>query len=155
MVNGGRTQLSAKTVIGGLGVLVVFVVGGVMAFAVGLVETLGYESQGISGTGLMSTKSGYSLGLNTCYFTKGKHFFAEYDGDIRNGALIVHLYKIGSMPTSDTPYYRVISQSGKGTVTFLIQESGLYRINFNGSVLGAQPGTGQYDLSYRMCWGVR
>ena len=155
VVNGGRTQIAGKSVVGGLGVLGALVVGVAMAYSVGLLETLGYESRSLNGNGLTSTKSGYSFGLQTWYFTKGQRFFAEYDGDIRSGALIVHLYKFGSMPTADTPYYRTIDHNGTGTVTFPIQESGLYRITFSGSVLGAQPGIGQYDLTYQMRWGVR
>ncbi len=151
----GRTEISGKAVVGGLGVLLVGVVGMVLAFATGMVETLGYESRGVSGNGLASTKSGYSLGMKTFYFTKGQEYFVTYDVVIQQGRLIVHLYKLGSMPTSDTPYHRQISQGGKGTLRFPIQESGWYRMSFSGSVLGDKPGTGKYDLSYRIRWGIR
>lgn len=107
------------------------------------------------GNGLTSMKSGYSLGINTFYFFKGQEFFADYEADIRKGALIVHLYKFGSTPTSDSPYFHKINQSGKGTVQISIRESGLYRMNVSGSVLGAKSGTGRYDLSYQMRWGIR
>ena len=151
----GRTEISGKAVVGGLGVLLVVVIGMALAFAVGVVETLGYESRVVSGNGLTSTKSGYSLGLKTFYFTKGQEYYVMYDSVIQKGALIVHLYKMGSMPTSDTPYHRKISESGKGTVRFPIQESGWYGMSFSGSVLGAKHGAGRYDLSYQIRWGIR
>jgi hypothetical protein len=59
------------------------------------------------------------------------------------------------MPSSDTPYHRLISESEKGTVTFPIQESGLYRISFDGTVLGAERNGSGYDLSYHIRWGIR
>jgi hypothetical protein len=155
VVAGGRTEVSGNGVVVGLGALVLLVVGMVFSFATGAVETLGYESRGIGGNGLTSTKSGYSLGLKTFYFAKHQKFFAEYDSVIQRGSLIVHLYKLGSLPTSDTPYYRKISQSGKGTITFPIQQSGWYRMSFSGSVLGAEPSAGSYDLSYQIRWGIR
>ena len=150
-----RIAISGKVMVGGLGVLLTLVSGMVLAFATGLVETLGYESRTISGTGLTNTRSGYSLGLKTLYFEKGQDFFAEYETVIEKGSLVVHLYKIGSMPSSDTPYHRMISKSGKGTVEFPIQERGLYRISFSGTVLDAHRNTGGYDLSYHIRWGIR
>ena len=155
VVEGGRISISGKVVAGGLGVLLVLVAAGMLSLATGLVETLGYESRNISGTGFTSTRSGYSLGLKTLYFAKGQNFFAEYETVIEKGSLVVHLYKIGSMPSSDTPYHRMISESGKGRVNFPIQESGLYRISFSGTVLGAQRNTSGYDLSYHIRWGIR
>ncbi len=155
VVSDGRAEISGKVVVGGLGALLVLVVGMAVVFSVGIVETLGYESRGLGGNGLASTKSGYSFGLKTFYFTKGQNFFAEYDSAIRKGSLNVHLYKLGSMPTNDTPYYRKISESGNGTINFPIQESGLYRVNFNGSVLSSKHGAGSYDLSYEIRWGIR
>lgn len=151
----GRTKISAKAAAGGLGIFLILVTGMVLAFATGLVETLGYESRTISGNGLMSSRSGYSLGLKTYYFGKGRKFFAEYETDIQQGSLVVHLYKIGSMPSGETPYHQRISQSEKGTVVFPIQESGLYRISFRGTVLGGQRNPGGYDLSYHIHWGIR
>lgn len=155
VVKSGRTEISGKVVVGGLGVFVVLVIGVVLAFSTGVVETLGYESRDIRGNGLTSTRAGYSWGLKTFYFTKGQDFFAEYETAIQKGSLVIHLYKIGSMPSSETPYHRLISQSGKGTVTFPIQENGLYRISFRGTVLGQQRNAGGYDLSYHIRWGIR
>lgn len=126
-----------------------------MGFSTGIVEVLGYESRGLGGNGLTSTKSGYSFGLKTFYFTKGQNFFAEYETAIQKGSLIVHLYKLGSMPPNDTPYYRKISESGNGTINFPIQESGLYRVNLHGSVLASNHGVGSYDLSYETRRGIR
>lgn len=151
----GRTKVSGKVVVGGLGIFLMLVIGMVLAFATGLVETLGYESRTISGNGLTNSRSGYSWGLKTSYLGKGRKFFAEYETDIQQGSLVVHLYKIGSMPSSETPYHQRISQSGKGTVVFPIQESGLYRISFSGTVLGGQGNPGGYDLSYHIRWGIR
>ena len=155
VVERGRTEISGKVVVGGLGIFLVLVTGVILAFATGVVETLGYESRDISGNGLTSTRAGYSWGPKNFYFAKGQDFFAEYKTAIHKGSLVVHLYKIGSMPSSETPYHRMISQNGKGTVKFRIQESGLYRLSFDGTVLGTQRNAGGYDLSYHIRWGIR
>ncbi len=155
VVERGRTVISGKVVLGGIGIFSVLVTGMVLTFATGMVETLGYESRDLRGNGLTSTRSGYSWGLKTFYFAKGQDFFAEYETVIYKGSLVVHLYKIGSMPSSETPYHRMIAQSGNGTVKFPIQESGLYRISFDGTVLGTQRNTGGYNLSYHIRWGIR
>jgi len=155
VVESGRRKISGKIVVGGLGVIVVLVTGVILAFATGVIETLGYESRDLGGNGLTSIRSGSSWGLKTFYFAKGQDFFAEYETVIHKGSLVVHLYKIGSMPSSETPYHRMISQSGKGTVKFPIQESGLYRISFDGTLLGTQRNAGGYDLSYHIRWGIR
>jgi len=151
----GRTKISGKIVVGGLGTFLVLVTIMVLAFATGMLETLGYESRGITSNGFTSSRSGYSWGLKTFYFAKGQDFFAEYETEIQKGSLVVHLYKIGSMPSSETPYHRMISESGKGTVKFPIQATGLYRISFDGTVLGTQRNAGGYDLSYHIRWGIR
>lgn len=150
-----RTEFSGNIVVGGLGTVLILVAGLMVAFATGVVETLGYESSHVSGNGLTSTRAGYSLGLNTFYSDKGRKFFAEYETVIQQGSLVVHLYKVGSLPAGDTPYHEKISQSGKGTVKFPIQENGLYRISFSGSVLGASRNGDSYDLSYDIRWGIR
>ncbi len=155
MVKGGRTEISGNVLVGGLGTVLILVAGLMVAFATGVVETLGYESRNISGNGLTSMRSGYSLGLNTFYSDKGRKFFAEYETVIQQGSLIVHLYKVGSLPSSDTPHHKIILQSEKGTVKFPILKSGLYRISFSGSVLEAQPNDGIYDLSYDIRWGIQ
>lgn len=148
-------EISGKVVVGGFGVFLALMTVMVLAFATGMIETLGFESRDIDGNGLTSTGSGYSLGLKTFYFAKGQDFYAEYETSIQKGSLVVHLYKIGSMPSSETPYHRMISQSGKGTVKFHIQEGGLYRMSFSGTVLSTQQDAGGYDLSYHIRWGIR
>jgi hypothetical protein len=155
VVEDGRREMPGKVVVGGLGVFVVLVTVAILVFCSGVVETLGDESRDISGNGFTSTRSGYSWGLNTFYFGKGQEFFAEYETVIHQGSLVIHLYKIGSMPSSETPYHRMISQSGKDTVKFLILESGLYRILFDGTVLGRQREADSYNLSYHIRWGIR
>jgi hypothetical protein len=97
----GRIEFSGKIVVGGLGVSLVLVAGMVLAFATGMVETLGYESRDISGTGLTSTRMGHSFGLKTFYFIKGQEFFAEYETDIQKGSLTVHsMHKYWTLPTT-------------------------------------------------------
>ncbi|MCB0384875.1 MAG: hypothetical protein KDD43_05735 [Bdellovibrionales bacterium] len=150
-----QNQISGKVVVGGFGVLFMVVVGIVLALATGIMETLGYESRNINGNGLTNTQSGYSWGLNTFYFAKGQDFFAEYETVIHKGSLVIHLYEIGTAPSGDTPYHKVVSQSGRGTIKFPIQESGLYHISFSGSVLGEKQGDWSYDLSYQIRWGIR
>ena len=44
--------------------------------------------------------------------------------------MAVHLHEFWTLPTTDSPNYKNMTQSGKGTVTLPIQESGLYRIGF-------------------------
>lgn len=104
VVEKGRTEFSGKVVVGGLGVSLVLVAGMVLAFATGMVETLGYESRNISGNGFTSTRLDHSFGLKTFFFAKGQNFFAEYETVIQKGSLIVHLYKIGlcRLPTRRT-----------------------------------------------------
>lgn len=150
-----QNQISGKVLVGGFGVLCMLVVGMLLALTTGLIETLGYESRSINGTGLTNTRSGYSWGLTTFYFEKGQEFFAEYETVIHKGSLVIHLYKIGTVPSGDTPYHTMVSQSGKGTIKFPIQESGLYRMSFSGSVLGAKQHSGGYDMSYQIRWGIR
>jgi hypothetical protein len=152
---GGAIKLPPKYAAVGFGVLAVFMVGVMMAFATGQVQTLGYESRSLSGDGLTSMKAGHSLGLKTFYFFKNQEFFADYDTDIRKGALTIHLVQFGRLPSGNSPYHQKIRQSEKGTVRFRIQESGLYHIGFRGSVLGGQSRTGSYDLSYQIRWGIR
>ena len=150
-----QSQISGKVVIGGLGVLFTLVVGMVLAWTTGIMDTLGYESRTINGNGLTNTQSGYSWGFNTFYFVKGQDFFAEYETLIHKGSLVIHLYKVGTAPSGDTPYHRMISQSERGTIKFPIHESGLYRISFSGSVLGGARNDWGYDLSYQIRWGIR
>lgn len=148
-------EIFGKVVVGGLGTLLIIVAGLMVAFATGFLETLGYESRHVSGNGLTSTRSGYSLGLNTFYSDKGRKFFAEYEVVIQQGSLGIILYKVGSLSSSDTPLHEIISQSAKGTVKFPIQENGLYRISFRGSILGTQKNGDGYDMSYDIRWGIR
>jgi hypothetical protein len=152
---GGAIKLPPKYAAVGFGVLAVLMAGVMMAFATGQVQTLGYESRSLSGDGFTSLKAGHSLGIKTFFFFKNQDFFADYDADIRKGALSIHLVKFGRLPSGNSPYFRKIGESGKGTVTFPIQESGLYHIGFRGSVLGASSRTGSYDLSYQIRWGIR
>lgn len=126
VVEKGRTEFSGNAVIGGIGMFLMLVAGLMVAFATGVVETLGYESRHVTGNGLTSTRSGYSLGFNTFY-----------------------------SDTGDTPSHAKISQTEKGTVKFPILESGLYRISFSGSVLGASRDGDSYDLSYDIRWGIQ
>lgn len=155
LLESGQTESSGKVLVGGLGTLLMVVAGLMVGFATGILETLGYESRHVSGNGFTSTRSGYSLGFNTFYSDKGRKFFAEYETAIQQGFLVVHLYKVGSLPSRDTPLHEIIFRSGKGTVKFPIQESGLYRISVSGSILGAQPNGVDYDLSYDIRWGIR
>ncbi len=151
----GKTEISRVATVGGLGVTLVLVVGMMLLVVTGVVETLGYESRNINGNGLSSTNTGSSFGLKYFYFSKGQKFFAEYDAVIQKGSLFVHLTKLGSMPTGDSPYSQKIFKSGKGTVTFPIQENGLYKMSVSGSVLGADSRGRGYDISYSIRWGVR
>jgi hypothetical protein len=155
VIEKGQTGIPGKVVVGGLGTLFMVVAGLMMGFATGALETLGYESRHVSGNGFTSTQSGYFVGLNTFYADKGRKFFAEYETAIQQGSLVVHLYKVGSLPSNDPPHHKILSESGKGTVKFPIQESGLYRISYSGSVLGEQRIGDNYDLAYSIRWGIQ
>src|SRR5213078_453337 len=60
-----------------------------LAYAGGVLETLGYESQTLRGGGLSRTTRGLSIGTKTIYLRAGNAFFVDYDAQINAGALDV------------------------------------------------------------------
>lgn len=125
------------------------------AFGTGAVETFGYESKTRTYRNFSGTDSGYALGFKQFYYRAGQEFFARYDADIRTGALKIRLMKSWT-PIDQAPHFReTILEDGQGEVSFRIPESGFYTAYFEGSVLGADPSTGGYDVSYTVTWGAR
>jgi hypothetical protein len=126
------------------------------AFYGGAIETLGVETKRRTFTGFASgTSAGTSFGLKYFYFLEGQQFFADYDVEVHSGVFkIVVLQPFGG--GRDTPHHRhEVSESGAGEAVFTIGKSGLYAIDFDGTVVGGDPGTRGYDVSYRVRWGVR
>lgn len=127
----------------------------VAAFATGAVETFGYESKTRTYRNFSGTDSGYALGFKQFYYRAGQEFFAKYDADIKSGALNIRLI-MSRIPIDQAPHFReTVLEGGQGEVRFRIQESGFYTAHFEGSVLGADPSTSGYDVSYTVTWGAR
>jgi len=124
------------------------------AFFAGAIETLGYETRHLTyGGNAIGSKSGTSFGLKRFYFFAGQQFFAAYDVEVERGSFeVVVLKPLGS--GGETAYHQHrVSADGSGEAVFTIKESGLYSIQFQGSVLG---GVGDgYDVRYDVRWGVR
>ena len=122
----------------------------------GAVETLGVETKRRTFTGFASgTSAGTSVGLKYFYFLEGQQFFADYEVEVHSGVFkIVVLQPFGAGP--NPPHHRhEVSGSGAGEAVFTIGKSGLYSIDFDGTVVGGDPNTRGYDISYRVRWGVR
>jgi hypothetical protein len=152
-----ETVLTWRKVGGPGGMLVAAVVALILvAYPAGLIETLGYESKHKRyGGGFTSDESGFSLGLNYFYFMAGQEFFAEYEADIDAGAFVIRVMK-GWGEIGNKPHFRHrVTADKKGRVRFPIRESGLYAIDFDGSVLGASRSGKGYDVTYSVRWGVR
>ena len=130
-----------------LGCALVFVSTG---YAIGLIQTLGYENRRITFSGFASgTGSGGGLGLKEMLFFKGQTAFVDYDVEIREGAfrLVIDKYLAGM----DSPRHtQEITSSGSGEAAFVIPETGIYSFRFSGSPRG-----NGYDLSYSVRWGAR
>lgn len=122
----------------------------VTGYAIGLFQTLGYESRTIKFSGLANdTRSGGGFGLKHMLFFQGQTFFAKYDAEIREGTLrLVILKALGGKGASH--HVDVISSSGAGEMAYRIPETGIYSIQFNGS-----PSGNGYDIGYSVRWGAR
>ena len=122
----------------------------------GAIETLGVETKRRTFSGYASgTSAGTSFGLKYFYFFEGQRFFADYDVEVHSGVFkIVVLQPFGG--GRDAPHHRhEVAESGSGQAVFTIGKSGLYAIDFDGTVVGGDPNTRGYDVSYRVRWGVR
>jgi len=121
------------------------------AYAVGLINTLGYEKKSVTFSGYgTGTNSGGGLGLKHMVFFEGQTFFAKYDAVVREGSLRIGILETFG-PIGDKPHFvKAIELSGRGEVTFRIPETGVYSVYFEGSPSGRG-----YDVSYTMRWGAR
>ena len=126
-----------------------------IAYQTGVIQTLGYESKGLKGSGFTSTSSGYTLGLKTMYFTKGQEVVADYDVDITAGSLVIRMYQYTGIMDPDTHFRHQVKSDEKGQARFLINESGFYKLVVEGSVLGNSPPGAGYQIDYTATWGVR
>ena len=124
-------------------------------YQAGMLETLGYESKSIKGGGFTSTQSGSSLGLKTMYFFKGQTVFVDYEVEVTAGSLWIKFYSLTSMLDADAWLRHKVESTKKGTATFVVEESGWYRLDWEGSVLGKSPAGSGYDIDYTLIWGVR
>ena len=136
-------------------VVLTVVLGTVGAYLLGLIETIGYERHSITFSGAASgTKSGGGFGLKYMLFFRGQTFFADYDAEIREGALRIGVIELSGTSEGRAHFVESITGSGPGEVIYTIPETGLYSIYFDGSVLGNRP-NGRYDLTYSIRWGTR
>jgi len=136
-------------------IVVAVLCGAVFAWFAGLMQTLGHENRHVTFTPpAFSTKSGGGFGLKHMLFFKGQTFFADYRAEIREGSLRIGILETFGEIGKKPHFVERIAQSGAGRVTYVIPETGLYTIYFNGSVLGGRRGAG-YDVSYSVSWGAR
>ncbi len=137
-------------------ILVPFLLLGVpLGYQTGMLETLGYESRTIQGGGFTSTRSGISLGLTTMYFFKGQTVFVDYEAEVKAGSLWIKFYNLTSMLDADAWLRHKVESTEKGTAIFAVEESGWYRLDWDGTVLGKSPAGSGYDIDYTLNWGVR
>ena len=126
------------------------------AFYGGAIETLGVETKRRTFTGFASgTSAGTSFGLKYFYFLEGQQFFADYDVEVHSGVFKIVVLKPFGGDRSTTHHRHEVAESGSGQALFTIEQSGLYAIDFDGTVVGGDPSTRGYDVSYRVRWGVR
>lgn len=124
------------------------------AFYAGAIETLGHESKRLTyGGNAIGGKSGSSFGLKRFYFFAGQQFFADYEVEVERGAFEIVVLKTLGSDGKKTHHRHLVSADGRGEAVFTIEESGLYSILFQGSVLGGA-GVG-YDVRYDVRWGLR
>ncbi len=124
-------------------------------YATGWLNTLGYEYRHDRLSGFMGGGGqGGSFGVNDFYFFEGQTFFAQYDVEVRRGALAIGIFKLIDNPDDRIHFVRHIKDSGRGEVTFRIPETGFYTMYFDGSVLGHKSRPGM-DVTYSVRWGVR
>ena len=121
----------------------------------GFIETLGYEQRSKTYQRMIGSSDGFGLGLKTYYLREGQVAFVDYTADVRTGGLRIGLIKSPGISRSDPHFTHKVGHSASGQVTFSVPASGLYRFYFDGTVLGGDPTTSGYDLSYQVRWGVR
>jgi len=126
-----------------------------LGYQTGMLETLGYESKTVKGGGFTSTQSGMSLGLTTMYFFKGQTVFVDYEAEVKAGSLWIRFYSLRSMLDADAWLRHKVESTEKGTAIFAVKESGWYRLDWEGTVLGKSPPGSGYDIDYTLTWGVR
>ena len=127
----------------------------VLGYAVGWLSTLGYEYRQARLNGYLSGgSSGGSVGFTYMYFVEGQTFFAQYDAEVRRGALRIGIFKTFADPDGRPHFTEYVRTSGRGEVTYRIPQTGLYTMYFDGSVLGKKPDRG-IDVDYSVRWGMR
>ena len=125
-----------------------------LGYQTGMFETLGYESKSIQGGGFTSNQTGLSLGLKTMYFFKGQTVFVDYDAEVNAGSLRISFYNLASMLDADAWLRHKVESTEKSTASFTVEESGWYRLDWDGSVLGNSPAGSGYDIDYTLTWGM-
>ena len=121
----------------------------------GVINVLGYEHRSVTFSGFASgTKAGGGFGLKDMLFFKGQTFYADYDVTIREGSFRISVFDLFA-PIGEKPHFgERVTESGSGEATYVIPETGIYTMIFEGSVLGGKKGAG-YDVTYDVTWGVR
>ncbi len=126
-----------------------------LGYQAGMLETLGYESKSIKGGGFTSTKSGISLGVKTMYFFKGQTVFVDYEAEVKAGSLWIKFFNLTSILDAGAWLRHKVESTERGTAIFVVEESGWYRLAWDGTVLGKSPAGSGYDIDYTLTWGVR
>ena len=153
---GGQVEIGGPKLFVVMGIGVVLVVVLLAAYRFGLISTLGYESKTIhtGSNAFVSTKAGTSIGPKTLFFFEGQEVTVTYDADVKRGALVIRMYRM-TAPMKPDPDHRVkIDEGGPGIARFPIRKTGLYKLEIEGTVLGADPSTRGYEISYSVYWGV-
>ena len=127
-----------------------------LAYLTGLAPWLGYVDKthrDASGVGLSvaaGTVSGGGFGPTTFAFLEGQEVFVDYDIEIRRGALKIYVFNYDGL---EDVLWQTVTNSGSGTASVRIPETGLYKIVIEPTVVG---GTGRgYDLDISATWGAR
>lgn len=126
-----------------------------LGYQTGVLQTLGYESKVKTSGGLSSSDSGLSLGCKSLYLSAGTVFFARYDVEVKVGSLNIQLIKSWGQIGKKPHFRHRVEETSQGELTFHITESGWYKANFDGSVLGRSPPGSGYDVDYTVRWGIR
>lgn len=139
-----------------LGVLAVLALLAAGALRLGLITTLGYEARTIqtAAVPVASTTFGTGIGLKTMVYFAGQEVTVDYDADVRRGGLIIRLYSVTRPMGGDRDHRHRVVSSGRGTATFHIRTTDLYKLVIEGTVLGADRTARGYDVSYSLVWGL-
>lgn len=127
----------------------------VVAYACGLWPWLGYASQsrasinvGRFPIGEMSTGR-FRLGFGTFVFFRGQRIVLDYDAQIADGCMSMHVWRIGTADGS-ADFNDCVDKSGQGEWTVPVTATGIYHV-----FVTPRSVKGRWDMSYSIWWGAR